>query len=69
MLSRSALRRLRIWIVSCSSAVEGYQLLVQRLQLLLGGQKFLVGRLVLLVDGQRFLVDRLLLFGVEFHAA
>ena len=42
-------------------AVEGGELLVERLQLLLRGHQFLVGRLELLVDRHRFFVDRLLL--------
>ena len=50
-------------------AVEGGQLLVQRLQFLLRGQQLLVGRLVFLVDRQRLLVDRLLLFAGDFQVA
>ena len=50
-------------------AVEGGQLLVERLQFLLRGQQLLVGRLEFLVDGQRFFVDRLLLFARDLEVA
>ena len=41
-------------------AVERRQLLVEGLELLLGGDQLLVGRLVFLIEGQRLLVDDLL---------
>ena len=50
-------------------AVEGGQLLVERLQFLLRGQQLLVGRLVFLVDRQRLFVDRLLLFARDLKVA
>ena len=50
-------------------AVEGGQLLVERLKLFLGGEQLLVRRLVLLVDGQRLLVDRHLLFARDLEIA
>ena len=50
-------------------AVEGGQLLVERLQFLLRRQQLLVRRLVFLIDGQRFFVDRLLLFARNLKVA
>ena len=50
-------------------AVEGGQLLVERLQFLLRGQQLLVRGLVFLVDRQSLFVDRLLLFAGDLEAA
>ena len=50
-------------------AVEGGELLVERLQFLLRRQQLLVGRLVFLIDGQRFFVDRLLLLAGNLEIA
>ena len=50
-------------------AVEGGQLLVERLQFFLGGQQLLIGRLEFLVDRQGLFVDRLLLFAGNFEVA
>ena len=50
-------------------AVEGGELFVERLKLLLRGDQLLIGALELLVDRHRFFIDRRLLGAGDFEVA